>query len=106
MTDATATQNQRRPQTPPPDELHTEDEALQVLMDADIDKVMSGLDRIVEAAPSYKKLFSRWEHQHWTTESFDFTVDAEQWEDRAPSPRTRPFMRVRFSARSSSARSG
>jgi hypothetical protein len=30
----------------------TEDDTLQVLMDADIDKVMSGLDRIVEAAPS------------------------------------------------------
>ena len=29
-----------------------EDEALQVLLDADIDKVMAGLDRIVEAAPS------------------------------------------------------
>jgi ribonucleoside-diphosphate reductase beta chain len=60
---------------------HTEDEALQVLLDADIDKVMAGLDRIVEAAPSYKKLFSRWENQQWSSESFDFTVDREQWED-------------------------
>ena len=42
MTDATATSN---------GELHTEDDALSVLMDGDIDKVMSGLDRIVEAAP-------------------------------------------------------
>jgi ribonucleoside-diphosphate reductase beta chain len=70
MTDATATQN---------GELHTEDEALSVLMDADIDKVMSGLDRIVEAAPSYEKLFARWQRQHWSTEDFDFSVDAEQW---------------------------
>lgn len=56
-----------------------EDEALQVLLDADIDKVMAGLDRIVEAAPSYAKLFSRWENQQWSSESFDFSVDAEQW---------------------------
>jgi ribonucleoside-diphosphate reductase beta chain len=61
-------------------ELRTEDEALQVLLDADIDKVMAGLDRIVEAAPTYKKLFSRWENQQWSSESFDFTVDREQWE--------------------------
>ena len=32
-------------------EFKTEDEALQVLLDGDIDKVMSGLDRIIEAAP-------------------------------------------------------
>ncbi len=61
--------------------LQTEDEALQVLLDADIDKVMAGLDKIVEAAPSYQKLFSRWEKQQWNSESFDFTVDAEQWRD-------------------------
>jgi len=61
-------------------ELRTEDEALQVLLDADIDKVMTGLDRIVEAAPSYRKLFSRWEKQQWSSESFDFTVDREQWD--------------------------
>ena len=59
----------------------TEDEALQVLMDADIDKVMSGLDRIIEAAPSYEKLFMRWQRQHWSTEDFDFTEDARQWAD-------------------------
>ena len=81
MTDATATQNQRRPQTPPPDELHTDDEALSVLLDGDIDKVMAGLDRIVEAAPSYEKLFMRWQRQHWSTEDFDFTEDAKQWAD-------------------------
>jgi ribonucleoside-diphosphate reductase beta chain len=63
------------------EELHTEDEALSVLLDADIDKVMSGLDRIVEAAPSYEKLFMRWQRQHWSTEDFDFTEDARQWAD-------------------------
>lgn len=60
-------------------ELVTEDEALSVLMDADIDKVMSGLDRIIEAAPSYEKLFMRWQRQHWSTEDFDFAEDARQW---------------------------
>jgi ribonucleoside-diphosphate reductase beta chain len=62
-------------------ELKTEDEALSVLLDADIDKVMAGLDRIVEAAPSYKKLFMRWQRQHWSTEDFDFSEDARQWAD-------------------------
>ena len=62
-------------------ELKTEDEALSVLMDADIDKVMSGLDRIIEAAPSYEKLFMRWQRQQWSTEDFDFTEDAKQWAD-------------------------
>src|SRR3954449_1747088 len=60
-------------------ELHTDDEALSVLLDGDIDKVMAGLDRIVEAAPSYEKLFMRWQRQHWSTEDFDFSVDREQW---------------------------
>src|SRR3954471_20671399 len=60
--------------------VQTENEALQVLLDADIDKVMAGLDRIVEAAPSYKKLFSRWENQQWNSEKFDFTPDREQWD--------------------------
>ena len=58
-----------------------EDDALQVLMDGDIDKVMSGLDRIVEAAPSYEKLFMRWQRQHWSTEDFSFEEDAKQWAD-------------------------
>src|SRR6476620_11092513 len=62
-------------------ELKTEDEALSVLMDADIDKVMAGLDRILEAAPSYEKLFTRWQRQQWSTEDFDFTEDAKQWAD-------------------------
>src|SRR6266513_2963314 len=74
MTDAAATTNGH-------EELHTEDDALSVLMDADIDKVMSGLDKIVEAAPSYEKLFMRWQRQHWSTEDFDFTEDARQWAD-------------------------
>src|SRR5215216_7371563 len=59
----------------------TGDEALDVLLDGDIDRVMANLDRIVEAAPSYGKLISRWENQGWNSESFDFTVDAEQWND-------------------------
>ena len=58
-----------------------ETDALSVLLDADIDKVMAGLDRIVEAAPSYRKLFSRWEKQHWNSEAFDFSVDRAQWDD-------------------------
>ncbi len=62
-------------------ELKTEDEALSVLMDADIDKVMSGLDRIIEAAPSYQKLFMRWQRQQWSTEDFDLSEDARQWAD-------------------------
>src|SRR3954449_12011454 len=73
-------------------QLHTEDEALQVLLDADIDKVMSGLDRIVEAAPSYRKLFARWEKQQWNSESFDFTVDREQWDGDTFTPDQRAFM--------------
>ena len=62
-------------------EIPNEDAALQVLLDADIDRVMAGLDRIVEAAPSYERLFSRWENQQWSSESFDFTEDARQWAD-------------------------
>jgi ribonucleoside-diphosphate reductase beta chain len=71
MTDA-ATTNGR---------LDAEEDALSVLMDADIDKVMGGLDRIVEAAPSYEKLFMRWQRQHWSTEDFTFEEDAKQWAD-------------------------
>jgi len=56
-------------------------DALDVLLDGDIDKVMAGLDRIVEAAPSYRKLISRWENQGWSSEAFDFTRDAEEWND-------------------------
>jgi ribonucleoside-diphosphate reductase beta chain len=55
--------------------------ALDVLLDGDIDKVMANLDRIVEAAPSYRKLISRWENQGWNSETFDFTRDADEWSD-------------------------
>ena len=55
--------------------------ALDVLLDGDIDRVMGHLDRIVEAAPSYKKLISRWDNQGWNSETFDFTADAEEWND-------------------------
>src|SRR5215218_8379034 len=68
------------------------DDALQVLLDADIDRVMAGLDRIVEAAPSYRKLFSRWESQPWSTEQFDFSPDAEQWRGDAFSPLQKEFI--------------
>ena len=55
--------------------------ALDVLLDGDIDAVMAHLDRIVEAAPSYRKLISRWERQGWSSEAFDFSRDAEEWND-------------------------
>jgi ribonucleoside-diphosphate reductase beta chain len=60
-------------------EARDEQDALEVLLDADIDKVMAGLDRMVEAAPSYEKLFSRWENQQWSSQQFDFSEDARQW---------------------------
>jgi len=53
--------------------------ALDVLLDGDIDKVMAQLDKIVEAAPSYRKLISRWENQGWNSEVFDYSRDAEEW---------------------------
>jgi ribonucleoside-diphosphate reductase beta chain len=53
--------------------------ALDVLLDGDIDKVMANLDRIVEAAPSYRKLISRWENQGWNSETFDYSTDAVEW---------------------------
>jgi ribonucleoside-diphosphate reductase beta chain len=71
---------------------HTEDEALQVLLDADIDKVMAGLDKIVEAAPSYAKLFSRWQNQQWSSESFDFSEDAKQWNGDTFTAEQKEFM--------------
>jgi ribonucleoside-diphosphate reductase beta chain len=73
--------------------LKTDDEALDVLLDADIDKVMAGLDKIVEAAPSYEKLFMRWQRQHWTTEDFDFSVDREQWDSDVMTTEERDFIR-------------
>jgi ribonucleoside-diphosphate reductase beta chain len=54
---------------------------LDVLLDGDIDKVMAQLDKVVEAAPSNRKLISRWENQGWSSEAFDFTRDAEEWAD-------------------------
>lgn len=75
-----------------------EEGALSVLLDADIDKVMSGLDRIVEAAPSYEKLFMRWQRQHWSTEDFDLSEDARQWNDPdLIGPEERRFMQFGFS---------
>jgi ribonucleoside-diphosphate reductase beta chain len=74
-------------------EVNTEEEALSVLLDADIDRVMAGLDRIVEAAPSYRKLFMRWQRQHWSTEDFDLSVDAEQWSDGTIAGEERDFIR-------------
>jgi len=80
-------------------QLETEDEALQVLLDADIDKVMAGLDRIVEAAPSYERLFSRWQRQQWNSEDFDFTEDARQWADDSTfTGEERRFMKWSMSA--------
>ncbi|GAC1316637.1 MAG: hypothetical protein NVSMB25_02720 [Thermoleophilaceae bacterium] len=67
-------------------------EALEVLLDGDIDRVMAGLDRIVEAAPSYRRLFSRWERQHWNSESFDFARDREQWNSTAFTGEQREFL--------------
>ena len=75
-----------------------EADALQVLLDADIDRVMAGLDRIVEAAPSYQKLFSRWENQQWSSEQFDFTVDAEQWRGDGFSPLQKEFIQWSLSS--------
>jgi ribonucleoside-diphosphate reductase beta chain len=70
-----------------------EETALDVLLDGDIDRVMSHLDRIVEAAPSYKKLISRWENQGWNSEAFDFSADAREWNDETIfSPEQKRFM--------------
>src|SRR5918998_1250875 len=77
---------------------NSEADALQVLLDADIDQVMAGLDRIVEAAPSYKKLFSRWENQPWSSEQFDFDTDAEQWRSDAFSPEQKEFIQWSMSS--------
>ena len=81
------------PTTPP-----AGDEALDVLLDPDIDRVMAGLDRIVEAAPSYKKLFSRWESQPWSSEQFDFAQDRADWESGFFDPVQREFMQWSLSS--------
>jgi ribonucleoside-diphosphate reductase beta chain len=75
-----------------------DDSALSVLLDGDIDKVMAGLDRIVEAAPSYRKLFSRWEKQGWNSESFDFTQDRADWESDAFTDLEREYMQWSLSS--------
>jgi ribonucleoside-diphosphate reductase beta chain len=75
-----------------------EDSALATLLDGDIDKVMAGLDRIVEAAPSYRKLFSRWEKQHWNSESFDFTQDRAEWESDVWTDEEREYMQWSLSS--------
>ena len=83
----------------PEHDFDTEDDALRVLLDADIDKVMAGLDRIVEAAPSYRKLFTRWQNQHWSTEQFDFTDDKLHWESPdALTPGQRDYLQWGLSA--------
>src|SRR5690606_16099556 len=54
--------------------------------------------RIIEAAPSYEKLFARWQRQHWSTEDFDFTEDARQWADPdLMTPEEREFLLFGFS---------
>ena len=80
------------------DAAEDEDSALSVLLDGDIDRVMAGLDRIVEAAPSYRRLFSRWEKQHWNSESFDFSRDRAEWESDVWSPVQREFMQWSLSS--------
>lgn len=55
--------------------------SLDLLQSGDIDEVMQGIDKMVEAAPSYEKLFSRWQRQQWNTEDFDYSVDAQQWQE-------------------------
>src|SRR3712207_9471690 len=77
---------------------HDDNAALKVLLDADIDKVMAGLDRIVEAAPSYERLFSRWENQQWNSESFDFTEDRRDWEGDALDREQREFLQWSMSS--------
>src|SRR3954453_4543527 len=76
----------------------SDDDALQVLLDAAIDRVMAGLDRIVEAAPSYTRLFSRWENQGWSSEQFDFSVDAEQWRGDGFTPEQKEFIQWSLSS--------
>jgi len=73
-------------------------DALDVLLDPDIDKVMAGLDRIVEAAPSYEKLFSRWENQGWNSETFDFTQDKLDWEGDTFTELEREYMQWSLSS--------
>ena len=61
---------------------------------------------MVEAAPSYRKLISRWENQGWSSESFDFTRDAQEWDVDLWTDEQRRYMQFESVLRSSSARSG
>ncbi len=72
--------------------------ALDVLLDGDIDKVMTQLDKVVEAAPSYRKLISRWENQGWSSESFDFTRDVEEWNSGLWTDEERKYMQWSLSS--------
>ncbi len=72
--------------------------ALDVLLDGDIDKVMAQLDKVVAAAPSYRKLISRWENQGWSSESFDFSRDAEEWSSDIWSDEQRLYMQWSLSS--------
>jgi ribonucleoside-diphosphate reductase beta chain len=72
--------------------------ALDVLLDGDIDKVMAQLDKVVAAAPSYRKLISRWENQGWSSESFDFSRDAEEWNSEIWSDEQRRYMQWSLSS--------
>lgn len=49
--------------------------------DDGIDDVFKGIESIIDTAPTYRKLFSRWENQQWSTEDTDFSEDARQWND-------------------------
>ncbi len=56
-------------------------DTLDILLDGDINQVLEGVDRMIDSAPTYRKLFSRWESQHWSTEDVDLSEDARQWND-------------------------
>ena len=68
-------------------ELSDDLSALDVLLDGDIDKVMANLDRIVEAAPSYKKLISRWENQGWSSRPSTSPATPRSGTTAPPGPR-------------------
>lgn len=57
------------------------DAGLELLLSPDIDELLEGIDRSTEAAPSYRRLYSRWESQQWSTEQFDLSEDARQWRE-------------------------
>lgn len=75
-----------------------EAEALSILLDADVDRALAALDRVVEAAPSYRKLFSRWESQAWSSEAIDFARDRLDWRSGRLSADQREFLSWGLSA--------